>query len=61
MSPHVEVFGFGVVGDEGGGGLFGVELEVFAELDADGLGVEQWPNADLVFETGAGGVAEAVA
>lgn len=28
--PHVEVFGLAVVGDEGGGGLLGFELEFLA-------------------------------
>lgn len=59
--PHVEVLRFGVMRNEGGGGLFGIELEVFAELDADGFGVEQRPDANLIFQSRAGGVAKAVA
>ncbi len=50
-----------MVGDQGGGGLLGVELELLRECDADALGVEKGPDLDLVLQTGAGGVAEAVA
>ncbi len=57
----IEVFGLGVVGDDGVGGLFGDEHEVFGEADADGLGVEEFEEVLAVFEVWAGGVAEGVA
>jgi hypothetical protein len=39
-ASHRKVLGLGVVEDDGGGGLLGVELVFFAEGDADFLGAE---------------------
>src|SRR5689334_10109190 len=40
---------------------FGIHHETFGELDADFFGLQQFPDAGLVLQIGAGGVAEAVA
>ena len=46
----IEVLGLGVVQDDGGRGLLGVELELLAERDADPAGFEQRPEFGLVLE-----------
>lgn len=56
-----EVLGFGVVDDDGAGGLLGVDLEVFGESAADAFGLEEAEEFFLVGHVGAGGVAEGVA
>ena len=43
------------------GALFRFDLELFGQAQADPLGVEQRPDFDLVFQSRAGRVAEAVA
>ena len=50
-----------MVEDEGGGGLLRVELELVAEGEADALGAQQRENLALVFQLGAGRLAEGVA
>src|ERR1051326_6948716 len=61
-SIHHEVLGLGMVDDDGGGGLFGLELEGVCKADADGLlGMQQREELGLVFEVGAGRVSEGVA
>src|SRR5215216_6891086 len=55
------VLGVGVSDDEGGGGLFGVELVAVGEADADGGGVEEAGDVGVLGEVGAGGVAPGVA
>lgn len=57
----IEVFGLGVVGDDGVGGLFGDEHEVLSECDGDGLRLQKLNDEFAVFEVWAGGVAEGVA
>src|SRR5215207_6706991 len=47
--------------DEGGGGLFGVELVALGDTDADGGGVEEFGEDQALGEVGAGGVAPGVA
>src|SRR5690349_13643680 len=56
-----EVLRLLVVDDDGRGGLLGDELELFTQLDADAFGPEQLEELGLVFEVGAGRVAEAEA
>ena len=57
----VEIARLGVVQDDRGGRLLGVELVLVGQLDADPRGVEQREQLALVGEVGAGGVAEGVA
>jgi hypothetical protein len=45
--PHVEILRLRVVGDDGGGALFGDDVALFGQRDADAVG--------------AGGIAEIVA
>lgn len=61
MWSYVEVLGFGVMDDDGAGGLLGVDLPIFGEVAADAGGVEQREEFFLVLQVGAGGVAEGVA
>ena len=56
-----EVDAVGVVEDEGGDAGFGFHHEAFSELDADFFGAKEGEELGLVFEVGAGRVAEAVA
>lgn len=50
-----------MVDDDGGGGLFGDELEFFRERHADFLGRQKLKELHVVFQARTGGVAEAVA
>ena len=57
-----EVLCLRVMDDEGVGTLFGLEVVALGEADADVLlGLEELKDLGLVFEVGAGGVAEGVA
>ena len=57
----VEIARLAVVDYQGGGSLFGFELEVLGERYADPLRFEQRPELNLILQPRAGGVAEAVA
>src|ERR1043165_2248160 len=60
-SVNREILRLFVVDDDGGGGLFGHELEFFAQLDINARRREQLEELRLVFEVRAGGIAEAEA
>src|SRR5439155_11437940 len=60
-ADDAEVAGFGVVRHQRARRLFGDELVLVGEGDADAGGVEQFEELCLILEAGAGGVAEAVA
>src|SRR5262249_54916004 len=55
------VLGVRVRHDQGGGGLLGVKLVAVGDADADGGGVEEAGDEEVVGEVGAGGVAPGVA
>ena len=57
---YVEVLRFGVVDDDGGGGLFRHQLVFLRETDADPLGVEERKQLRLIVQVGAGGGPERV-
>jgi hypothetical protein len=59
--PHVEILRLRVVGDEGGGALFGDDVALFGQRDADAVGLEELEELRLLFEVGTGGIAEIVA
>ena len=52
-----EVLGLGVVADDGGRRLLGMELEPLAHLDPDAVGPEQLDHLGVVLEIGAGRIA----
>ncbi len=57
-ASHGKVLGLGVVEHDGRGRLLGVELIAVAEGEADAPGAEQLQNLFLVFQIGAGRIAE---
>src|SRR5262245_16282157 len=58
---NAEILRLRVVDDDRRGGLFRVDLELVGQRHADAAGVEQPEDRLLVFQPGAGRVAEAVA
>ncbi len=56
-----EICAIGMVKDERADAGFGVHHHAFGEMHADFFGTQEHPDAGLVVEIGAGGIAEAVA
>lgn len=50
-----------MMSDNGGGGLFGDDVELFGQRDADAVGLEELEQFALLLQVGTGGVAETVA
>ena|GEM_PF-3734235 len=61
LLQHVEVLRLPVVCDERSGALLRFKLEGFRERHADAFRLEQRPEFDLILQSRAGGITEAVA